>query len=266
MTNMLETIIPKSDQLNADDLIGRSITVTITGVRRSTAPDQPIDVSYEGDNGKPYRPCKSMRRVMVNVWGSDGSAYVGQSMTLYRDPGVKFGGIQVGGIRISHMTGLDKPVTMALTETKAARKPFTVQPLAMEKPQQTVAEWVASIGAELDIAPDVDAVRAVAARPDVAAVLADDGRPKLRDRLRAMITAAAARTEPPREDDGNSGLASPAEAAIDDLAACETLNDVLAWETNAAVRATLARLSAEDYARVATAIAGRKKAFAEAQT
>lgn len=209
MTNMLDTIVPKSDQLNADDLIGRTITVTITGVRRSTSPDQPIDISYEGDEGKPYRPCKSMRRVMVHVWGDDGSKYVGRSMTLYRDPGVKFGGIQVGGIRISHMTGLEKPMTMALAETKAARKPFTVQPLIMkqEPPKQTVAEWVASIGAELGFAPDADAVRAVEQRPDVAAVLADDERPKLRDRLRGMIAAALTRTTPAGDetDDGWPG-------------------------------------------------------------
>lgn len=63
----------------------------------------------------------------------------------------------------------------------------------------------------------------------------------------------------------SAGLTSPVEAAIDDLAACETLNDVLAWEADAAVKATLAKLAPEDRARVATAIDGRKKAFAGAQ-
>lgn len=130
MVDMLKTIEPKTDQLNADSLIGGPITVTIIGVRGNDgAPDQPVSISYQGDDGKPYKPCKSMRRVMVQVWGADAKQYVGRSMTLYCDPEVQFGGMKVGGIRISHMSHIDKPVTMALTATKSKRKPFTVQPL-----------------------------------------------------------------------------------------------------------------------------------------
>lgn len=129
MTDLSQTIAPKSDQLNADDLIGRTKTITITRISRSETPDQPISIFFEGDNGKPYKPCKSMRRVLVQVWGADGLSYVGKSMTLYRDDKVVFGGVAVGGIRISHMSHIDEPKTMALTATKASRKPFTVKPL-----------------------------------------------------------------------------------------------------------------------------------------
>lgn len=136
MTDLTDTIVPKSDQLNADDLIGGPRTIAVTGVKRADSPEQPIAISFDGDNGKPYRPCKSMRRVLVMVWGADGAAYVGRRMTLFRDPGVQFGGQQVGGIRISHMSHIDKAVTMALTATRANRKPFTVKPLAHERPQR----------------------------------------------------------------------------------------------------------------------------------
>ena len=129
MVDMSKTIIAKSDQLNADDLIGRSLTIRVTGVAL-LAGEQPVGINYEGDDSKPYKPCKSMRRVLVAVWGSDGNAYVGRSMTLFRDDKVQFGGAEVGGIRISHMSGIDKPVTMSLTATKKSKKPFTVQPLA----------------------------------------------------------------------------------------------------------------------------------------
>jgi hypothetical protein len=129
MTDLTQTIIAKSDQLNADDLLNRSIIAKITKVSLA-AGEQPIAINYEGDNGKPYLPCKSMRRVLVNIWGSDGNKYVGRSMTLYRDDKVKFGGLEVGGIRISHMTDIKEPVTMALTASKANKKPFTVKPLA----------------------------------------------------------------------------------------------------------------------------------------
>jgi len=132
MIDMRQTIIAKSDQLNSDDLIGGAITVKITKVSLA-AGEQPIAISYDGDNGKPYMPCKSMRRVLVNVWGSDGNAYVGKSLTLYRDEKVRFGGMDVGGIRISHMSDIDKPVTMSLTAAKASKKAYTVQPLGEVK-------------------------------------------------------------------------------------------------------------------------------------
>lgn len=130
MNDLSKTIAPKSDQLNADDLIGGPRTITITRVSAQQSSDlQPVSINFEGDDGKPYKPCKSMRRVMVQIWGSDGNAYVGRSMTLYLDPKVKFGGIEVGGVRISHMTGITDKITMALTASKARRAPFTVQPL-----------------------------------------------------------------------------------------------------------------------------------------
>jgi hypothetical protein len=129
MIDLRGTIKPKSDQLNADDLIGGPVTIRITGVSVGEG-DQPVSISFEGDGGKPFKPGKSMRRVLVNLWGPDGATYVGRSLTLYRDEQVVFGGVEVGGIRISHMSHLQRETTMALTATKAKRKPFTVKPLA----------------------------------------------------------------------------------------------------------------------------------------
>lgn len=129
MNDMLETIHPKSDQLNADDLIGGTMTITVTKVNLTLGKDQPVAISFEGDNGKPYMPGKSMRRVLVMLWGPDANAYVGRSMTLYRDEKVLFGGLAVGGIRISAMSHIDGKHTLMLTATRAQRKPFVVEPL-----------------------------------------------------------------------------------------------------------------------------------------
>ena len=136
--DLRQTIAPKSDQLNADDLIAGPRTITITAVKADpSTPEQPILIHFEGDNGKPYKPCKSMRRGLVQMCGADASTFTGRSMTLYRDADVQFGGMKVGGIRISHMSHVERPVTMALTASKAARKPFTVQPLkAAPAPRQ----------------------------------------------------------------------------------------------------------------------------------
>jgi hypothetical protein len=78
--------------------------------------------------------------VMVHVWGAEAKQYTGRSMTLYCDPNVQFGGIKVGGIRISHMSHIDAPQTMALTSTRARRAAFTVQPLRVPEPKQEAAE------------------------------------------------------------------------------------------------------------------------------
>ncbi|GAB6854081.1 hypothetical protein [Asaia astilbis] len=134
MVDLSKTIIAKSDQLNADDLLGGPITVKIQAVKEGNT-DQPIAIFYEGCNGKPFYPCKSMRRVLVNVWGKDGADYVGKSMTLFRDAAVKFGGIMVGGIRISHMSGLEKDMPMALQVTKGSKKLYTVKPLKLRVAQ-----------------------------------------------------------------------------------------------------------------------------------
>ena len=131
MNDLRDTIIPKSDQLNSDDLIGGPRTIRITKVSRN-AGEQPVNVHFDGDGGKPFRPCKSMRRVMVQAWGPNADAYAGRSMTLYRDEAVTFGGMAVGGIRISHLSDIPKKMTMALTATKGKRAPYVVEPLKAE--------------------------------------------------------------------------------------------------------------------------------------
>lgn len=106
MTDLSQTITPKSDQLNADDLIAGPRTIKVTKATVNQGAEQPASIFFEGDNGKPYKPGLSMRRVLVRAWGVNASAYVGRRMTLYRDDNVKFGGVAVGGIRISHMSDI----------------------------------------------------------------------------------------------------------------------------------------------------------------
>jgi hypothetical protein len=129
--NLSNTIIPKSDQLNADDLIAGPRTIKITAVESGSS-EQPVLIRYEGDNGRPYKPGKSMRRVLVAMWGSEGSAYVGRRLTLYCDKTITFGPETTGGIRISHASDISEPVELALTVKRGKRKPFRVEPLPAE--------------------------------------------------------------------------------------------------------------------------------------
>ena len=136
MTDMRSAIIPKSDQISADDLLAGPLTICIARVEVRASPDQPVSVFYDGDDGRPWKPCKSMSRVLVAAWGSDAKVYVGRSVTLYRDPTVKWGGLAVGGIRVSHMSDIEREMVMALTETKGKRTPFKVKPLASTPRQE----------------------------------------------------------------------------------------------------------------------------------
>ena len=133
--DLSHTIIPKSDQINADDLISGPIIIKITGVK-DVGGDQPIIINYDGDNGRPYKPGKSMRRVMIAMWGTDGNKWIGQSIEIYNDPEVRFGGQDVGGIRISRATGISKTMNIMLTVTRAKRAPYTVKPLIIEEPKK----------------------------------------------------------------------------------------------------------------------------------
>ncbi len=128
------TLTPKSDQLNADDLISGPITVTIEGVIKRDVKDQPVEMRLAGID-RPYKPCLTMRRMMHIVWGTLSPAKViGRKLTLVNDPSVVWGGKAVGGIRIHAMSHIESSVTMAMTVTRGNRKPFTVYPIVIQEP------------------------------------------------------------------------------------------------------------------------------------
>lgn len=133
--DLTNTIEADSTQVNADDLAAPRV-VTITGVSKGTA-DQPVNIALAEFPGKAYRPCKSMRRVLVFAWGADASSYIGRRMEIYNDRSVKWGGLAVGGIRIKRLSDIDKRLTLALTETRGKRAPFVVEPLPEEPAAKT---------------------------------------------------------------------------------------------------------------------------------
>ena len=125
--DIADTILAKSDQVNAVDL-AVPVTVTIEGVD-VVGGDQPVNIHLREFPGKAYRPSKSMRRVLVKLWGPRSADYAGRRLTIYNDPTVTWAGKAVGGIRISHASHIEKPVTMSLALAKGKLAPFTVQPL-----------------------------------------------------------------------------------------------------------------------------------------
>lgn len=207
MSDMLDTVIPKSDQLNADDLIGgRTLTITITRAKVTKGDDQPCVLWYKEGNEetkKPYKPCKSMRRVMIEVWGKDSQQYVGKSMTLFCDSKVMFGGKEVGGIRISHMSHLNEKRTLALTATKANKKPFVVLPLkagdapapAQQTQQQAAQTAPAAMSPDTKAAGEKAAGEGVAAYTAWLATLSPDVKETVRPHHQNFTAAAKAADE-----------------------------------------------------------------------
>lgn len=122
-----DTIDPVSDQLDAVDLLTGPRTFTITGVNRGDA-EQPVNLEL-AEFPRVWRPGKSMRRVLVFCWGPDAATYVGRRVTLYCDPAVRFGGMDVGGTRISHLSHLEKRMRMALLVSRGKSAMFVVEPL-----------------------------------------------------------------------------------------------------------------------------------------
>ena len=138
-----------TDRLVADDLIGGPRTITITGVKGAVMEGKEKALfSFEGDNGKPFIPCKTMVKVMMGVWGKYANEFVGRSVTVYRDPEVAFGGLVQGGVRISHMSHITEAITVVVQAKKGKKGPIRILPLVADvtpiKPaRQTAAEWAA---------------------------------------------------------------------------------------------------------------------------
>ncbi|GGO86710.1 hypothetical protein GCM10011584_09690 [Nocardioides phosphati] len=126
------SLAPRSDQINADDLVAGPMTVTIRKVVGGKA-EQPFDFLLE-ETDRAFRPAVTMRRLIAAAWGTDGDQYVGRRLTLYRDPTIRFGKDVVGGIRISHMSHIDKRIEIKLQVTRGKRDTFAVDPLPTPAP------------------------------------------------------------------------------------------------------------------------------------
>lgn len=192
ISNLRNTIIPKSDQLNADQLLGAEMPITVTGVSLASSPDQPVIIHYDGENGRPFKPCKTVRKILIALWGEDGNAWVGRSMLLYCDEKVKWAGEAVGGIRIKAMSHIDCDKDISLTETRGKKvkamihkmpegknhaetaPPFdkaaclaTLKTAALKGTASLLETWKPlSAGAKHAIKEDMDELKAEAAKHD----------------------------------------------------------------------------------------------------
>ena len=140
MASLTAKAPPKTDQLNADHLAARSIIFRIERVKLHDRTDQPVEVFgvdvETGERLLPWRPCKTMIRVLAGLYGDDDANLPGQTVELYRDPEAMYGGEKVGGIRIRAASGLTKPKAVVVTLNSKQRVPYRVEPLRLPEPKQ----------------------------------------------------------------------------------------------------------------------------------
>jgi len=186
-----ESLMAKSDQINAADLMGGPITIQIAGLKVKNSEVQKWTMRLDG-NDKFYRPCLGMRRLIAEVWGGPKN-YAGGSMTLFREGDTVYGGKEVGGIRISHMTGIDAPVEITVPIRRGVMRTYVVKPLKVAAPTPPPATapdnafnlahdaaskgtaaftawWNSDVGKTCrdKVKPDMDELKATAAAADAA--------------------------------------------------------------------------------------------------
>ena len=165
--------LAKSDQLNADDLIGGPIVVTVEAVKRGSR-DQPVVVVISGGHC-PWKPSKTSRRILQHAWGKMTGSWVGRRIRLYRDPSVKWAGEPVGGICIKAVSGISAPLALSLNETRGRKKTHRVGVLAAEEGESgTPTANLDGLLSDLDISEaEVDAWRALLGKGPISDLDAD---------------------------------------------------------------------------------------------
>lgn len=135
MANFMQTLEAKSDQLNATDIMGIDLVIRIRAAELTQSKEQPLSVYFDGDNNRPWKPSKGMRRVLAAAWGADTDGLIGKYVQLHFDSSVKYAGKEVGGIRIKAMSDIDKRgIVVVETINRQNRIPLTIQYLNTERP------------------------------------------------------------------------------------------------------------------------------------
>jgi len=131
------TLIAKADQLNAVDLT-QPLTGKIVNVALNESVEQPLSVWLDSFK-QPWKPCKIVRRMLGRLWGTNAAEWKGRMVQLFNDPEVRYGPNKTGGIRISHVSHIDKPRAITLQVGRNKYQEFTINPMAQKtEPSEAV--------------------------------------------------------------------------------------------------------------------------------
>lgn len=150
ISDLSDTTVPESDRLNGDDLLHGEKLITITGVVRYLDPKRnpAFYLNYEGDSGRPFKPCKTQRRIITQLWGEDGNLYIGRQLRLYNEMTVVYAGKETGGLRVNGMTDIQGTATIKVSEARGKKKTYTIEKLEkQQKPPYPVEKFNSALGA-----------------------------------------------------------------------------------------------------------------------
>ena len=155
MADVSSALEAKSDQLNALDIVGAEPVIRIREVKVNAGQQQPVWVYFDGDKGRPWKPCKGMLRVLAGAWGRDSAGWVGKSARIYYDPSVKYAGAEVGGIRIRAVSDIDeRGLAFSLRINQKKTEPYHVPLLvvsATEYPADRFEKALPAMGEKMRV-------------------------------------------------------------------------------------------------------------------
>ena len=145
MTNLADVsgaVVIKSDQINAEDFMGGlTMDIVITKVDYFQGKQQPLWIHSEGR--QPFKPCTTMIKALMDIWGSDARPWPGRVLTLYRRDDVNFGSQKnIGGVRISHLSDMpNKSHEMMLTIRRGLKELHTFYRWEPTDYTQIINQW-----------------------------------------------------------------------------------------------------------------------------
>lgn len=130
MIDLTKHIEADSDCLVAADLVGGPLTILVERVTESGKNDKKkIDIFY-ANSEKPFRPCKSMLRILCELWNTtDATTFIGRGITLYREPDCMWKGEKTPGVRICGLSHIEKAVTVVANERRGKMNTYQIEPI-----------------------------------------------------------------------------------------------------------------------------------------
>lgn len=146
---------PKSDQLNYENFISGPQTFTVSKVTPGDR-DHPVFVHMVECPATPYKPSKGMLKCLASPdgWGDKSSQWVGKAITLYGDPTVIYGGVEVGGIKVGALEGIAGDYETLISARRGVRKPHLIKKLSVayydaEKFSVNLPAWIKALGGDV---------------------------------------------------------------------------------------------------------------------
>jgi hypothetical protein len=121
---------PKSDQLNYETFLTGPQTFTVSKVTPGDR-DHPVFIHMVECPATPYKPSKGMLKCIAQPdgWGDKSSQWVGKAITLYGDPTVIYGGVEVGGIKVGGLSDIKGDFETLISARRGVRKPHLIKKL-----------------------------------------------------------------------------------------------------------------------------------------